>query len=446
MKFSQKLVCIMLLVIAAFFAVGGAVLVNGSFMDRLSAAAEQEQSMHAMLCGVVEDYYLDQTGRGEDTCGDDFITAATWRAGDLARGVYSQGLFRASADPAQDEAYAIYGLQDGQSILQYGPNVTRTYRSDLLGGLVMVTTFDVTEIFAARNRSLQRFFLLEAAVVAAASARIAAGDYALRTRMHTGDELEILSQGFDQMAGAVQDKVEALELSVQQRDDFVGAFTHELKTPMTGIIGYADLLRSMQPDPEEQREAAGAIFHEAQRLEALSGKLLQLMGLGEHAPQLVPVQLDSVFAEAHRAVAPALNGCILTMQSNGLTVQGDADLLCDLVMNLVTNAAKASTPGSAIAVCAEQADGSIRLTVQDHGQGIPADKLARVVEPFYMVDKSRSRRQGGSGLGLALCSRIAQAHGGTLAMESELGKGTTVTVTLPAPNQTAAELAQEEPV
>ena len=75
-----------------------------------------------------------------------------------------------------------------------------------------------------------------------------------------------------------------------------------------------------------------------------------------------------------------------------------------------------------------------------------ADKLARVVEPFYMVDKSRSRRQGGSGLGLALCSRIAQAHGGTLAMESELGKGTTVTVTLPAPNQTAAELAQEEPV
>lgn len=435
MKFSQKLVCIMLLVIAAFFAVGGAVLVNGSFMDRLSAAAEQEQSMHAMLCGVVEDYYLDQAGRGEDTCGDDFITAATWRAGDLARGVYSQGLFRASADPAQDEAYAIYGLQDGQSILQYGPNVTRTYRSDLLGGLVMVTTFDVTEIFAARNRSLQRFFLLEAAVVAGAAVVVW-----LVSRRLT-HPLTVLTA-----AGAVQDKVEALELSVQQRDDFVGAFTHELKTPMTGIIGYADLLRSMQPDPEEQREAAGAIFHEAQRLEALSGKLLQLMGLGEHAPQLVPVQLDSVFAEARRAVAPALNGCILTMQSNGLTVQGDADLRCDLVINLVTNAAKASTPGSAIAVCAEQADGSIRLTVQDHGQGIPADKLPRVVEPFYMVDKSRSRRQGGSGLGLALCSRIAQAHGGTLAMESELGKGTTVTVTLPAPNQTAAELAQEEPV
>lgn len=91
MKFSQKLVCIMLLVIAAFFAVGGAVLVNGSFMDRLSVAAEQEQSMHAMLCGVVEDYYLDQTGRGEDTCGDDLSppppgAQGIWPVGFIPRG------------------------------------------------------------------------------------------------------------------------------------------------------------------------------------------------------------------------------------------------------------------------------------------------------------------------------------------------------------------------
>lgn len=204
-------------------------------------------------------------------------------------------------------------------------------------------------------------------------------------------------------------------------------------------------LRSMQPDPEEQREAAGAIFHEAQRLEALSGKLLQLMGLGEHAPNWYPCSWI-LFLPKRAAPLPRSERLHSDHAVQRPDRTGDADLLCDLVINLVTNAAKASTPGSAIAVCAEQADGSIRLTVQDHGQGIPADKLARVVEPFYMVDKSRSRRQGGSGLGLALCSRIAQAHGGTLAMESELGKGTTVTVTLPAPNQTAAELAQEEPV
>ena len=467
MKFSQKIVCMMLLVLAAFFSIGGYVLVNGSFRDRMNNAAQQEQRIHAMLCGVVEDRYLDASGQGEET------GAAFWAGARLQEQACSFRLTRSgellcTGGDAMPQADALAALGDGQSLVtRLDGRVLRCYRSELLGGMTLVSAFDVTQIFTEREQSLNRFLVLEAAVLlaaavvvwflscrltrpladlTAASERIAAGDYALRTNVRTGDEIGVLSDGFDRMAAAVQDKVAALELSVQQRDDFVGAFTHELKTPMTGIIGYADLLRSMQPDPEEQREAAGAIFHEAQRLEALSGKLLQLMGLGEHAPQLVPVQLDSVFAEARRAVAPALNGCILTMQSNGLTVQGDADLLCDLVINLVTNAAKASTPGSAIAVCAEQADGSIRLTVQDHGQGIPADKLARVVEPFYMVDKSRSRRQGGSGLGLALCSRIAQAHGGTLAMESELGKGTTVTVTLPAPNQTAAELAQEEPV
>src|SRR5699024_3746920 len=97
------------------------------------------------------------------------------------------------------------------------------------------------------------------------------------TGVHTGDEIGALSEDFDRMAAAVQEKVAALELSVQQREDFMGAFTHELKTPMTGILGYADLLRTMQPDPEEQREAAGAIFHEAKRLEDLSGKLLKLL-------------------------------------------------------------------------------------------------------------------------------------------------------------------------
>ena len=443
----------MLLVIAAFFAVGGAVLVNGSFMDRLSAAAEQEQSMHAMLCGVVEDYYLDQTGRGEDTCGDDFITAATWRAGDLARGVYSQGLFRASADPAQDEAYAIYGLQDGQSILQYGPNVTRTYRSDLLGGLVMVTTFDVTEIFAARNRSLQRFFLLEAAVVAgaavvvwlvsrrlthpltvltAASARIAAGDYALRTRMHTGDELEILSQGFDQMAGAVQDKVEALELSVQQRDDFVGAFTHELKTPMTGIIGYADLLRSQVLTPDEQMDAANYIFSEGKRLEALGLKLLDMLSLDQSKLQLVPASPADLVAGLleHLKRVYAQKGIALQYRTAEGTCFLEPDLFKTLLVNLMDNARKALDNGGYIYVWQEMLPDGCRVRVLDNGRGIPPEALTHLTEAFYRVDKSRSRAQGGAGLGLSLCNEIVQLHGGTMQFESRVGNGTVVTVEL----------------
>ena len=102
-----------------------------------------------------------------------------------------------------------------------------------------------------------------------------------------------------------------------------------------------------------------------------------------------------------------------------------------MLCNLVQNAAKASPAGMPVTVLLADAGDTVALTVQDHGCGIPADKLARVTEPFYMVDKSRARKQGGSGMGLALCQRIAAVHGGTLQISSQVGVGTAVTVTLP---------------
>ena len=112
-------------------------------------------------------------------------------------------------------------------------------------------------------------------------------------------------------------------------------------------------------------------------------------------------------------------------------MRGDADLLLDLLCNLVQNAAKASAPGTPVLVLCAQAGDAVTLTVADRGCGIPPELIPRVTEPFYMVDKSRARRQGGSGLGLALCQRIAAAHGSALRIESEPGKGTRVSVTLP---------------
>lgn len=139
-----------------------------------------------------------------------------------------------------------------------------------------------------------------------AGAQIAAGDYARRTALHTGDEIETLSRSFDAMADAVQEKIADLQADVQRREDFVGAFTHELKTPMTSIIGYADILATMQTDPAEQREAAAAIAHEGRRLEALSHKLLALLGLSEEALTLTAVPLDSLWPRLRR---PARQRC-----------------------------------------------------------------------------------------------------------------------------------------
>lgn len=112
-------------------------------------------------------------------------------------------------------------------------------------------------------------------------------------------------------------------------------------------------------------------------------------------------------------------------------VAGDAELLLDLLCNLVQNAVRAAAPGSPVVLYCSQSGDAVTLTVADTGCGIPPEELPRITEPFYMVDKSRARRQGGSGLGLALCRRIAAAHGSALQIESEPGKGTRVSVTLP---------------
>ena len=243
----------------------------------------------------------------------------------------------------------------------------------------------------------------------------------------TGDEIEALSRSFDKMADAVQEKIADLEADVQRREDFVGAFTHELKTPMTSIIGYADMLHTMQTDPDEQREAAAAIVHEGRRLEALSRKLLALLGLNEEGVELTAVPLPALWPRLH-AACPDVT---LRTPAAAPTVRGDADLLLDLLCNLVQNAAKASAPGAPVLVLCAQAGDAVTLTVADRGCGIPPELIPRVTEPFYMVDKSRARRQGGSGLGLALCQRIAAAHGSALRIESEPGRGTRVSVTLP---------------
>ena len=330
-----------------------------------------------------------------------------------------------------------------------GGEIYAAYAIDRQGGLRLVTAYDLTALYHDRNAALTRFLLLEAGILAAAAAatallaarlirplavltsagaQIAAGEYDRRTALHTGDEVETLSRSFDAMADAVQEKIAALEADVQRREDFVGAFTHELKTPMTSIIGYADMLHTMQTDPEEQREAAAAIVHEGRRLESLSHKLLALLGLAEEEITLAAVPLGSLW-QPLRTACPEVN--LQITPAPAPTVQGDADLLLDLLCNLVQNAAKASAPGAPVWVQWTVQSDTATLTVADRGCGIPPEQLARVTEPFYMVDKSRARAQGGSGLGLALCQRIAAAHGSSLQIESAVGKGTRVSVTLP---------------
>ena len=414
MRYYQKLVSLLVLVLAASFGVGGCVLLYSDFAVQRGRMATANAAAHAQTCTLLQTEILDLQRRG--TTMDDAALTARVEARDTPAALWRGDTLVCATLPGLEN----FSLENAATVtVRTEGSVYAVYASDLQGGLRLVTAYDLTGLYRDRDAALTRFLLLEAAVLAAAAAV---------TALHTGDEIETLSASFDKMADAVQEKIADLEADVQKREDFVGAFTHELKTPMTSIIGYADILAAMQTDPDEQREAAAAIAHEGRRLESLSHKLLALLGLAECPLTPAAVPLAALWPRLH-AACPGVN--LRTPAAPAPTVRGDADLLLDLLCNLVQNAAKASKPGAPVVVlCTADAD-TATLTVADRGCGIPPDQLARVTEPFYMVDKSRARRQGGSGLGLALCQRIAAAHDGTLKIESEPGKGTRVSVTLP---------------
>ena len=457
MKFAQKLGCAMVLVLAVSFSAGGCALLYGDFADRLAEADTQNQAQHSLACYAVESEILSLYSLGDAITGED-LAAQVEELSSTAPEGSAFALWYQNEMVWGELPGDILPADMGSSQLRYirtGDTVSAVYCTDLLDGARLFSVFDVTSLYDARTRSLLRFLTMEGVVLlcsAGAAARrrrrmtrplallnqvsgeIAAGAYDRRTAVPGNDEVAQLSRSFDHMAAAVEDKVAQLELSVQQRDDFMGAFTHELKTPMTSIIGYADMLRSVQCDPDEQKEAANAIFHEAKRLESLSRKLLQLLHLSDEALTLGPVELERVLAAAEKLMTPVCRKAGVTLRMPALrtfTVRGDADLLIDLLCNLTQNAVKASHEGQIVEIlCRPRRDGAILLGVADAGIGIPAQAVSRVTEPFYMVDKSRARKSGGSGLGLALCSSIARAHGTELRIQSREGRGTCVTVTL----------------
>ena len=257
--------------------------------------------------------------------------------------------------------------------------------------------------------------------------------------MQTDDEIGVLSRSFDAMAAAVEAKVDEMHATLQSQKDFIAAFTHEVKTPMTAMLGYADLMRAAPDDSDLQRESANYIYHETRRLEELSRRLLALMGLDD-ADRLTrePVSDRSLLNQVVRSL-PQGSTPVPRIIACDCVVSVDRTLWVDMLRNLTINAQRAckGIPGASITLHCEQQGTTAVFTVTDTGCGIPAADLPRVTEAFYMVDKSRSRADGGSGIGLALCTRIVQAHGTQLQINSTEDVGTTIAIPIPALNPDA---------
>lgn len=201
---------------------------------------------------------------------------------------------------------------------------------------------------------------------------------------------------------------------------------------MTSVIGYADLLRSRELSDEERREAADYIFREGKRMERLSLKLLDIYAAEQTEVSLSPHSPGRIVEDIADHLSPGLKEreIELTARCEKGTCMLDPDLFRSLVLNLVDNAGKAIGSRGHIRVTVRMTDEGCRLCVEDDGPGIPGEAREHLTEAFYRVDKSRSRKQGGAGLGLTLCEKIVKLHNGELFFESGEGNGTKVTAEL----------------
>ncbi len=230
------------------------------------------------------------------------------------------------------------------------------------------------------------------------------------------------------------------------RRDFVANVSHELKTPLTSVVGFAEALSEGGLDPGHARDFARRILVNATRMRHLVEDLLDLSLLesGSWSPEPQPVSVGAVALEVWETLSPRVRGEEVTLDVSGTQepAYADPDAIRQVLRNLLDNAARYSDDDLNIAV-GIRSDGEFqRVEVTDRGPGIPSVHVERVFERFYRVDPARSRARGGTGLGLAIVKHFVEAHGGEVGIDSALGSGTTVWFTLPV----AAAIADEETV
>lgn len=314
--------------------------------------------------------------------------------------------------------------------------------------IYIVNGYDINEIYEEKDRQMSEILFTDIIILVVStivisiisifltkpidslnkvSKKIASGEFNERVNIKSKDEIGELANSFNIMAEQIEQRINELNLQVKKKNDFINGFTHELKTPMTAIVGYADLLRLKKCDEELSRKALNYIYSESKRIERLSFKLMELVLLTEEKIELQKIDVNVFMKKIANTEENILANNRLDLYIESCNIIGDSELLEVAIRNLIENASKAEPKDNKIVIRGEKTEkGKYRISVIDRGKGIPEKDIERVTEDFYMVDKSRSRTNGGSGIGLSLVKKILELHNSSIVIESEENIGTKV--------------------
>lgn len=458
MKFWVKLNVSMMVFISLILSCSRFMMIRQNFKVSIENSASQNRKQHHLERYSLESNIINQIQLGEEVTSQKIVEAIQTlysyleeSSGKVALYTESKEIIFCNFDAInsveidklfqeETENYCLRKMQDKNYMLF---SSAWSINNETI---FMINIYDITLIYEERDRQIKEILYADMAILVIASVfisifskfltkpieelneaskKISSGKFEERVNVKTNDEIGELANSFNKMAEEIEHKIHSLNLSIQAKDDFITGFSHEIKTPMTAIMGYSDLLRLKKCDEEVQAKALNYIYFEAKRLEELSYKMLSLMQLSEDSIELETVEIKEFLEKVARKIK--LEKLELKLELEQVFVKIDESLLEVVIRNLVENAKKAEPKEDFIAILGEVLENKkYRISVIDTGRGIPKEHINRVTEDFYMVDKSRSRQNGGTGIGLSLCKKIVELHGSEIKIESEKGIGTNV--------------------
>ncbi|TGE39151.1 HAMP domain-containing histidine kinase [Desulfosporosinus fructosivorans] len=259
---------------------------------------------------------------------------------------------------------------------------------------------------------------------------IANGHYQKRVEVKSRDEIGEFAHNFNAMADSVEVHIQKLFDLTEERQRFINNLAHEMRTPITAIMGYGEFLKCANCSPEESVKALDYIIQQSERMKNMTAKLMDLACLNNGNIKFETVNFQEILENIEQTLSQNIEKKKIHIKKDlqRTELQGDKDLLESLILNIMENAVRALPVGGEIEVKTYGDENELILSIADNGIGMKEGELGKVLEPFYRVDKSRSRVNGGAGLGLALSKQICDLHHAEMNMSSKPEMGTKVEI------------------
>lgn len=454
MKFSLKIVLGTMLIVVVLFSISGIILIHENFKNSYQLLMKTNLDEHNLEKYSIETNINDNLLANGDfdlnQLENYFYILTSYLGSRRKLAIFINGKrmfhnidFEIESDECKDMCIKTYDSKK-YSIIKSNVSIND---DDIL----IISVYDISSVFEVRNQNLLNFYIVHFFLILLCGCFIklfalfltkpikilnentklvTKGNMDIEIDIKGSDEISELSKSFSLMIESIKKRQEELELSLKQREDFVSNFTHELKTPMTSIMGYTKVLKQDKYSKADKEKALNYIYSETKRLEVLSHKLLDLIGLSEEKVFLSNLNTKLLFKEVQDIAVKRFSKIHLIIDVKEEIILGDKELLITCIMNLIENSYKASDKDKEISVIGVRNLDKYNISIIDKGIGIEKCEIDRITEEFYMVDNSRSNKKDSYGLGLSLCCKILKFHNTKLIFESKIFEGTKVSFDL----------------